>query len=296
MVVGEQFRRSVCACPPTLTAGEEASLCHSPREQECVEGAPSIRIAAGVCTERMRVRHRARHESVSLERAACVSRSQIPCPRICTMTAPQTNRRTGGTKCRDHPASRQTKRAKKRRDQCTQAPKGSRRESVENTGIACQPCCMTKRRKGKQTAANSVSPESATNSEMSRPDEFSSRASAAQGSAFGLSAVSRGDRERPLASGAADLDDRTKGRPANPAPVPVRQSSSRLGRARDPRLIGLQRLKALSRELEKLHRQEHSLLRERDRLVAQLRSDGESWASLSSRTGLSRQALSKRTS
>lgn len=245
---------------------------------------------------RIAVRHRARHESVSLERAACVSRSQIPCPRICTMTAPQTNRRTGGTKCRDHPASRQTKRAIKRRDQCTQAPKGSRRESVENTGIACQPCCMTKRRKGKQTAANSVSPESATNSEMSRPDEFSSRASAAQGSAFGLSAVSRGDRERPLASGAADLDDRTKGRPANPAPVPVRQSSSRLGRARDPRLIGLQRLKALSRELDKLHRQEHTLLRERDRLVAKLRSEGESWASLSSRTGLSRQALSKRTS
>lgn len=184
----------------------------------------------------------------------------------------------------------------KRSDQCTQAPKGDRPESVENTGIACQPCCMTKRRKGKQTAANSVSPESATNSEMSRPDESSSRASAAQGSAFGLSGVNRVYRERPLATGAADLDVRTNGRPEYAAPVPVTQPSSRLSGGRDSRLVGLQRLKALSRELEKLHRQEHSLLRERDRLVAQLRSEGESWASLSSRTGLSRQALSKRTS
>lgn len=208
-------------------------------------------------------------------------------------TNEQTNRRH---KVPPHPHQPPNKASNRRRDQCTQAPKGDRPESVENTGIACQHCCMTKRRKGKQTAANSVSPESATNSEMSRPDESSSRASAAQGSAFGLSAVNHVYRERPLASGAADLDDRTNGRPANPAPVPARQPSSRLGRARDPRLIGLQRLKALSRELEKLHRQEQSLLRERDRLVAQLRREGESWASLSSRTGLSRQALSKRTS
>lgn len=173
---------------------------------------------------------------------------------------------------------------------------GDRPGGAENTGIACQPCCMTKRRRAKQTPANSGLQELATNADVSRPDESSGRPSAAQGSAFGLPAVNRVYRERPLAPAADGFDGHTKGQPAKPAPVPVSQSSSRLGRARDSRLLGLQRLKALSRELQKLHRQEQSLLRERDQLVAQLRREGESWASLSSRTGLSRQALSKRTS
>lgn len=56
----------------------------------------------------------------------------------------------------------------------------------------------------------------------------------------------------------------------------------------------LDRLSALSRELEKLHREEFRLLRERDALVQMLRRGGQSWASLSSRTKLSRQALMKR--
>lgn len=56
----------------------------------------------------------------------------------------------------------------------------------------------------------------------------------------------------------------------------------------------LKRLGALSTELERLHKQETVLLRERDQLVRDLRETGSSWASLSSRTRLSRQALMKR--
>ena len=56
----------------------------------------------------------------------------------------------------------------------------------------------------------------------------------------------------------------------------------------------LDRLITLSRELERLHREETKLLNERDDLVAVLRSDGQSWVALSARTRLSRQALMKR--
>lgn len=56
----------------------------------------------------------------------------------------------------------------------------------------------------------------------------------------------------------------------------------------------LDRLSTLSRELDRLHREETKLLRERDLLVARLRGSGHSWNALSSRTRLSRQALMKR--
>lgn len=56
----------------------------------------------------------------------------------------------------------------------------------------------------------------------------------------------------------------------------------------------LDRLSGLSRELERLHRDESALLRERDDLVELLRSRGQSWNALSARTKLSRQALMKR--
>ena len=59
--------------------------------------------------------------------------------------------------------------------------------------------------------------------------------------------------------------------------------------------IALDRLSALSRELDRLHREEAKLLRERDHLVARLRDSGHSWNAISSRTRLSRQALMKRT-
>jgi hypothetical protein len=56
----------------------------------------------------------------------------------------------------------------------------------------------------------------------------------------------------------------------------------------------LTRLRDISNQLEKLHRAERSLLQERDELVAALRSTEVSWALLSTWSGLSRQALSKR--
>ncbi len=56
----------------------------------------------------------------------------------------------------------------------------------------------------------------------------------------------------------------------------------------------LTRLSALTLELERMHKQETKLLRERDHLVAGLRRVGVSWAQLASRTRLSRQALLKR--
>lgn len=58
---------------------------------------------------------------------------------------------------------------------------------------------------------------------------------------------------------------------------------------------GLRRLRDISRQLDKLHRAETALLRQRDDLVRGLRSIDVSWALLSSWSGLSRQALSKRT-
>lgn len=59
---------------------------------------------------------------------------------------------------------------------------------------------------------------------------------------------------------------------------------------------GLRRLRGISRQLEKLHRAEHTLRHERDGLVGALRSADVSWAMLSTWSGLSRQALSKRVS
>ena len=56
----------------------------------------------------------------------------------------------------------------------------------------------------------------------------------------------------------------------------------------------LDRLSAISRELEKLHREEARLLHDRDELVHWLRQGGQSWTMLSARTRLSRQALMKR--
>lgn len=58
---------------------------------------------------------------------------------------------------------------------------------------------------------------------------------------------------------------------------------------------GLRRLRDISRQLDRFHRAESALLRERDGLVRALRSNDVSWAMLSTWSGLSRQALSKRT-
>jgi hypothetical protein len=97
-------------------------------------------------------------------------------------------------------------------------------------------------------------------------------------------------------------------RPRNLAPLRPWPAPTRTGRRKrsSPRSSGeilrrwgsragvLDRLSNVSRELERLHRDEARLLIERDELVTLLRSHGLSWNALSSRTRLSRQALMKR--
>lgn len=56
----------------------------------------------------------------------------------------------------------------------------------------------------------------------------------------------------------------------------------------------LDRLSAIARELEILQRETQILRDERDEIITQLRAVDTSWNSLAMRTGLSRQALSKR--
>ena len=56
----------------------------------------------------------------------------------------------------------------------------------------------------------------------------------------------------------------------------------------------LKRLGEISWTIDRLRQEQDAALLERDELIAQLREMGESWNSLSARTGLSRQALSKR--
>lgn len=56
----------------------------------------------------------------------------------------------------------------------------------------------------------------------------------------------------------------------------------------------LDRLSAISHELEILQRRTQMLRDERDEIITQLRAVDTSWNSLAMRTGLSRQALSKR--
>ena len=60
------------------------------------------------------------------------------------------------------------------------------------------------------------------------------------------------------------------------------------------RVDALKRLHEVSRTIDRLRNERDAALLERDQLIAQLREVGESWNSLASRTGLSRQALSKR--
>ena len=62
------------------------------------------------------------------------------------------------------------------------------------------------------------------------------------------------------------------------------------------RVDALKRLHDHSLTIERLRNQQNAALLERDELIAQLREVGESWNSLASRTGLSRQALSKQNS
>ena len=60
------------------------------------------------------------------------------------------------------------------------------------------------------------------------------------------------------------------------------------------RADALKRLGEISRTIDRLRLEQDASLLERDELIALLRELGESWNSLSARTGLSRQGLSKR--
>lgn len=60
------------------------------------------------------------------------------------------------------------------------------------------------------------------------------------------------------------------------------------------RADALKRLGQLSQTLDRIRLEQSAALLERDELIAGLRDVGESWNALAARTGLSRQALSKR--
>jgi hypothetical protein len=60
------------------------------------------------------------------------------------------------------------------------------------------------------------------------------------------------------------------------------------------RVDALKRLAEVSRTIDRLRSEQDMALVERDELMVQLREAGESWNSLAARTGLSRQALSRR--
>jgi len=61
------------------------------------------------------------------------------------------------------------------------------------------------------------------------------------------------------------------------------------------RADALKQLGEVSQGIELLRREQDAAVLERDELVSRLREVGESWNSLAARTGLSRQALGKRT-
>ena len=99
----------------------------------------------------------------------------------------------------------------------------------------------------------------------------------------------------------ADNEKRTTRPPRWHVREQRRGGSGALGRSnRDLQLVwggraeGLTRLRDSSRQLQKLHRAERALLHERDELVHALRRGDVSWALLSTWSGRSRQALSKR--
>lgn len=78
------------------------------------------------------------------------------------------------------------------------------------------------------------------------------------------------------------------------APRAARTTPTAPWEKKSVRLAGLSRLGEISKSLGKLHREEVALLKERDALITQLRSQDVPWALLATRTGISRQALSKR--
>jgi hypothetical protein len=105
-------------------------------------------------------------------------------------------------------------------------------------------------------------------------------------------ARSRRGSEDSRAKAHARQRERNERAAAERAAVAVRQAASeRLGGGTTS---GLQRLGELSARLERLHSEESDILGERDQLIEDLRLLDTSWNLIALRSGISRQALSKR--
>lgn len=161
-----------------------------------------------------------------------------------------------------------------------------------STAVACQPGCMSrgryKQRKVAADRAHRVAAESdarQTAPVVKAPTESGSTQSAptgrvADGSSF----------RRPAPA--------TEDQPSRPVSAPTaahrRTRASTQWKRKTAQQSELRRLSEISKALVKLHHEEAKLIRERDVLIAELRTQGVGWSSLAMRTGLSRQALSKR--
>lgn len=152
------------------------------------------------------------------------------------------------------------------------------REYLVAPGIACKPGCMARgRRKRRKVAAEGAV---ALNAGVAAAPAQSARISVSDGSSFRRSGATPSiPTRRPTPTPSAE--------PARPQPSPQWEQQK-------AQQADLRRLGDLSMSLVRLHREEAKLLRERDALIAKLRAQDVQWSSLSMRTGLSRQALSKR--
>jgi hypothetical protein len=165
--------------------------------------------------------------------------------------------------------------------------------SLVSPAVACQPGCMTRGRYRQRKVAGS-------------PDTEATRATPSTTSEHALDPTAHEMKSAPSPVGR--MDGSSFRRPSEILPPrPAQRASATESRARKSQSstplerkkeqqTELSRLSEIAKSLVKLHREETALLRERDELIAQLRKQEVPWSTLAMRTGLSRQALSKRTS
>jgi hypothetical protein len=178
------------------------------------------------------------------------------------------------------------------KERCTQALSVGSLRSLEPSAIACQPGCMTrgryKQRKAAAERAAAVAAESDPSPPTHAPAGLVELDSPAPSPVVGVPGGSSFRRPRPLPDGETYVAETVR-----PTPRVKRLSATPWEKKRAQQ-ADLRRLRDLSESLVQLHREEAKLLRERDSLIADLRDQGVPWSSLAMRTGLSRQALSKR--
>lgn len=126
------------------------------------------------------------------------------------------------------------------------------------TGVACKPACM-----GNRGTSSKVKRRSSSYERQRREHDAAALRHIAE--------QERQAAQRHAADALTELEDRW-----------------------GTRADALDRLGHLGRSIGRLQREQDILRSERDQLVVQLRQVGESWNSLASRTGLTRQALSQR--